>query len=71
MVLTPALMAICLDSILSPMASIECDLGPMNLTPRSSRTRAKDAFSLRKPYPGCTACEPDRWMASRMRGTFR
>jgi hypothetical protein len=49
MVLTLAASASFLDAILSPMAAIECALGPMKAMPSSSQRLAKSSFSLRKP----------------------
>ena len=47
-----------LASLLSPIALIALAGGPMKVMPSSSTRRAKSSFSLRKPYPGCTAWAP-------------
>ena len=44
--------------ILSPIASIAPEGGPMKTTPSASSAAAKARFSLRNPYPGCTASAP-------------
>ena len=56
--LTPAASANFLDSILSPMARIAPGLGPMKTMPSSAHRWANEAFSDRKPKPGCTAWAP-------------
>ena len=43
---------------LSPKSSRCSARGPMKVSRFSSQSRAKPAFSLRKPYPGCTASQP-------------
>ena len=47
-----------IDSILSPIESIDEGLGPMNPIDSSASRFAKPEFSERNPYPGCTACAP-------------
>jgi hypothetical protein len=53
--LVPAERATCRAFILSPKASSVSGKGPMNVTPSAATARANALFSLRNPYPGCTA----------------
>ena len=62
----PAASATCLAFILSPNASSTAGGGPTKTAPASATARANAGFSLRKPYPGCTACAPVRRTASRI-----
>ena len=55
--LTPAALAIFLDSILSPIEAIADLDGPIKVIPSFSNNSAKFAFSDRKPYPGCKASQ--------------
>jgi len=68
---TPAAAAARRELTLSPITSMASGGGPMNTTPRSVMARAKSVFSLKKPYPGCTASAPLLVMASRMAGVLR
>ena len=52
---TPKAFTASLAASLSPITSMAFGEGPTNSTPAFSRAVAKAPFSLRKPYPGCTA----------------
>mmetsp|Transcript_7457 Transcript_7457/g.11041 ORF Transcript_7457/g.11041 Transcript_7457/m.11041 type:complete len:240 (-) Transcript_7457:22-741(-) len=55
---TPAPFAMAFDSILSPIALIAFVGGPTNVSPSSATLSANSLFSLKNPYPGCTASAP-------------
>ncbi len=58
-------------SVLSPMARIAPDGGPMNAMPAWRQASANRQFSDKNPYPGWTASAPVRRAASRMASTLR
>ena len=55
---TPNFSTACLLAILLPITSMLSGDGPMSVMPLSLNFRAKSAFSLKKPYPGCMASAP-------------
>ena len=56
---------------LSVAAIIALASGPMNVTFASVHAAANFGFSLRNPYPGCTASAPVFWQASSTRSITR
>ncbi|CAB5006312.1 unannotated protein [freshwater metagenome] len=66
----PRSAALRLDT-LSPISSIASGGGPMNATPIAVMARAKSGFSLKKPYPGCTASAPLSVMAFKIASVLR
>jgi hypothetical protein len=46
------------QNTLSPIFSIAKPEGPINVIPISSQEDENTEFSLKKPYPGCTASAP-------------
>lgn len=68
---TPAARTVALARILSPIRAIADAGGPMKTRPASAHACANSAFSARNPYPGWTACAPERAAASSSRSTDR
>ena len=55
---TPAAIAASRARSFWPNHAIWAGVGPMNVQPASSTSAANDAFSDRKPYPGCSPVAP-------------
>ena len=68
---TPAFFIVSLAVDLSPIRVMDSGSGPMNFRPWSLHMLTKEAFSERKPYPGCMASAPCPMAAARMLGTLR
>lgn len=52
------------DRALSPNSSSSSGRGPVNASPAEAQRAANSAFSLRNPYPGCTAVAPVSFAAA-------
>ena len=65
------LLAVAFAADLSPRRAIALDGGPMKVRPQLSQIEAKLAFSLKKPYPGCTASAPVISQAAMRLDTFK
>ena len=57
--------------VLSPRLFSTSTVGPTNRMPAASSCSAKLAFSLRNPYPGCTASTPSFTQRATRFGTSR